>query len=85
MITGNMELLMDRHGWDFVDELGSRYNKVVKLTGQLGVSGFPSQYPCILIEISSQSRVLYVFDPLVLHHIFVKDGDSFDLPEWAIE
>lgn len=45
--------------------------------------GFDSH--TMLTHHPTQSRVLYVWDPLALHHIFVKDGDSYDLPEWGIE
>lgn len=35
---GHLSQLFDRHGWDFQDELGERYESVVKLQSVLGVS-----------------------------------------------
>ena len=37
LFLGNMGQLFDRHSWGFLDELGTRYNKVVRLTGLFGV------------------------------------------------
>lgn len=34
---GNLPQLFNRHSWDFLDTLGTKYNKVVKLTGLFGV------------------------------------------------
>lgn len=34
---GNLSQVFDRHSWEFLDDLGTRYNKVVKLTGLFGV------------------------------------------------
>lgn len=36
LIRGNLGQLFDRHGWDFLDGLGEKYGKVVRLTGILG-------------------------------------------------
>ncbi|KAK7676766.1 hypothetical protein QCA50_020289 [Cerrena zonata] len=33
---GNIEKLFDRTGWGFLDDLGTKYNKVVRLTGLFG-------------------------------------------------
>ena len=84
LVTGNMEELLHRHAWGFVDELGTKYGKIVKLTGQLGVSNL-TMFPSIITTHYVQSRILYVWDPLAMHHVFVKDGDHYDLPEWGIE
>ncbi|KAK7677643.1 hypothetical protein QCA50_019334 [Cerrena zonata] len=36
LLKGNLGQLLDRHGWDFIEHLGTRYNKVVRLTGLFG-------------------------------------------------
>lgn len=36
--SGNLGQLFDRHSWGFLDELGTKYGKVVRLTGLLGVT-----------------------------------------------
>ena len=35
---GNFGRMFDRHGWNFVDDLGENYGSVVRLMGPMGVS-----------------------------------------------
>ena len=43
-IIGNLGQLYNRQGWDWLDGLGNNYNKVVKLTGLLGVCSHKDDY-----------------------------------------
>ncbi|KAK7677640.1 hypothetical protein QCA50_019331 [Cerrena zonata] len=42
IIKGNMGQLLQRFAWNFIGELGSRYQKIVKITGFFRVGGFSS-------------------------------------------
>ena len=44
LIIGNLGQLYNRQGWDWLDGLGNNYNKVVKLTGLLGVCSHKDDY-----------------------------------------
>ena len=37
-LQGNLDEIFDRDGWDFLQSLGTKYNKVVKIHGLVGVS-----------------------------------------------
>ncbi|KAK7685185.1 hypothetical protein QCA50_011548 [Cerrena zonata] len=67
LLRGHINQIYHRDGWRFIDMLGTRYNKVVKLNGLFG------------------RRILYVFDPVALQQILIKDMDSYDAPEWFLE
>ena len=68
--------------------LGTRYNKVVKLNGLFGVSVAQTlmcpQFLNVLFG-HSKRRILYVFDPVALQQILIKDMNSYDAPEWFLE
>ncbi|KAK7691797.1 hypothetical protein QCA50_005200 [Cerrena zonata] len=66
-LRGNLRQFYDRHGWDFLDRLGTRYNSVVRITGILG------------------HRILYVFDPLALQQITLREMESYEKPEWNVD
>lgn len=69
--------------------LGTRYNKVVKLNGLFGVSTgsicLKRRRIIIVNIVTPQRRILYVFDPVALQQILIKDMDSYDAPEWFLE
>ena len=77
---GNFGRMFDRHGWNFVDDLGENYGSVVRLMGPMGVSSvFSSSFHRTRVDLfdDAQRRVLYVFDPKALQHVVVKDQYTY--------
>ena len=67
---------MDKDALDFHRDLIRRFGDAVQLRGILGVC---QCLPCVTsAHAPLQARELYIADPLALHHIFVKDIQSFD-------
>lgn len=84
---GNLGQLTHRDGWAFQKELANKYGSVARLYGPLGVirsiakicvCPLTSTTPC-------QGKMLFVYDPLALHHIVVKDQHIFEEPMSAIQ
>ena len=49
-VLGNLGQLYNRFGWEFMDTIGTRYNKVVKLHGLFGVSDVVQGRSVILLS-----------------------------------
>ncbi len=87
IMTGNLkQLISPKYGWGFVEHLTESYPGVACLRGPLGVS--PLLHVTVVSDRSafdSQNRLLYVFDPLAMHHVVVKDAHIFPMPAWVVK
>lgn len=67
--------MFDRYAWKFLDDMGTKYGGVVRFHDMLGVRIFPvGDSPADSVF---QSEGLYVFDPLALNHVVLKDQDAY--------
>lgn len=82
-LTGNLRQILERHAWPVYQHLTEAYPGIVKLAGPLGVC-FTT--PCNVSSGLSRAktRMLYVFDPVAMHSIIVKDQYVFEEAAWFI-
>ena len=79
-IIGCFHQVFDKNGWKFHYDIVHKYGGVVRLPMLLGVRKvqFNAVMQCGLVTSCSQQEELYVFDPLALHHVLVKDQYTYE-------
>ncbi|KAI5116490.1 hypothetical protein M0805_000624 [Coniferiporia weirii] len=75
--AGNLGQIFNKNGWAFRRELRKKYGGVAKIKGEFGISCKPLLSGRQIL-ISYKNDFLYVWDPLALHNILVKDQYSFE-------
>ncbi|KAJ3479304.1 hypothetical protein NLI96_g9146 [Meripilus lineatus] len=79
-LSGHLPRIFHRHeGWKLHDELSENYGGVSRIIGALGVK-YPFFIDVTTHSVASrfQKRVLYVYDPLALHSIVIKDQAHYE-------
>ena len=84
MRLGSLKQLLDKNGWNYLQDLTDSYPGIVKLTGPLGVCFAPlnSLFTFLMVVPFRQHRMLYVWDPAALHSILVKDQYVYEEAAW---
>ena len=76
--------MVDREkGWDYHRMLGETYGSVFRFSGFFGVSISLANRLCY-IQWDLQSRALYIFDPVALHSIVIKNQDIYERSDFAL-
>ncbi|KAH9941870.1 cytochrome P450 [Epithele typhae] len=70
-LYGNLKQVYQKDGWAFHKTLGE-YDRVCALHGKFGASA------------GQASKMLYVFDPLAMHAIAVKEAYVYDEAQWFL-
>ena len=80
--VGNFLQIFNRKGWDFNEEIAKKFGGAIRTFGLFGVCAhYDTPNPLVLTLWSLQRDQLYTFDPLALHHIFVKNQYVYEETE----
>ena len=84
--SGHINQVFDPNGWDFFSKLQENYEAAVRLNGVLKVRLYKTIHgvPFVLLIGWIKSDLLYIFDPLALHHMLLKNQDAFDTSRAAL-
>ena len=76
--------MFNRESWDFQHELYNKYGQVVKADALFGVCVNQTDCGGYTAE-DCQNKWLFVFDPLALHHVVLKDQHIYEETEQFIQ